>query len=103
MSGGFVRRNVGSPKAIIGCFPELAEDGDVRFGSFPALRHPISSVAAIGCIADTHASATFLVIVDDCSASRPDIGFIRLASHNLSGVVNYETERIGNYVYRGKQ
>jgi len=33
--------------------------------------------------ADTHASATLLVIIHDCSASRPDIGFIRLASHNV--------------------
>ena len=60
-------------------------------------------MTAIGVKAHTHASATFLVIVDDRSASRPDIGFIRLTPHNLSGVVYYETERIGNYVYRGKQ
>ncbi len=76
---------------------------DVRFGSIAAPQHDISLTAAFGCIADTHASATFLVIVDDRSASRPDIGFIRLAPHNLSGVVYYETERIGKYVYRGKQ
>ena len=58
---------------------------------------------SMGGEADTHASATFLVIIDNCSASRPDIGFIPLAPHNLSGVVYYETERMGNYLYRGKQ
>jgi len=69
---------------------------NVRFGSLAALRHPISSMAAFGVKADTQASATFLVVVVDRSASRPDIGFIRLAPHNLSGVVYYETERIGD-------
>jgi hypothetical protein len=54
-------------------------------------------------VPDTHASDTFLVIIHDCSASRPDIGFIRLAPHNLSGVVYHKTERIGNYLYIGKQ
>ena len=74
----------------------------VRYGSLAAPQDSITPTAAFGCIANTHASATFLVIVDR-SASRPDIGFIRLAPHNLSGVVYYETERIGNYLYRGKQ
>ncbi len=60
-------------------------------------------MSAFGGEADAHASATFLVIVDDRSASRPDIGFIRLTPHNLSGVVYYETERIGYYLYKGKQ
>ncbi len=36
-------------------------------------------MAALGGKADTRASsATFLVIINDYSASRPDIGFIRL-------------------------
>ncbi len=67
-----------------------------RFGSLAALQDSTTPMAAFRCIANTHASATFLVIVDDYSASRPDIGFIRLAPHNLSGVVYYETERIGD-------
>jgi hypothetical protein len=67
----------------------------VRYGSLAAPQDSITPTAAFGCIANTHASATFLVIVDR-SASRPDIGFIRLAPHNLSGVVYYETERIGD-------
>jgi len=33
----------------------------------------------------------------------PGFGFIRLAPHNLSGVVYHETERMGNYLYRGNQ
>ncbi len=74
----------------------------VRFGSLAAPQDSITPTAAFGCIANTHASATFLVIVDR-SASRPDIGFVRLAPHNLSGIVYYETERIGNYVYGGNQ
>ncbi len=37
----------------------------------------------LGGEADAHASATFLVIIDDYSASSPDIGFIRLTPHNL--------------------
>ena len=49
--------------------------------------------------ADAHASTTFLDIVDDRFASRPDIGFIRLTPHNLWVVIHYETEHVGNYVY----
>jgi hypothetical protein len=40
-------------------------------------------MAAFGGKAETHASATFLVIINDYSASRLDIGFIRLTPHNL--------------------
>jgi hypothetical protein len=76
---------------------------DVRFGSRAAPQNSTTPTAAIGGKADTHASATFLVIIHDCSASRPDSGFIRLAPHNLSGVVYHETERMGNYLYRGNQ
>ena len=74
---------------------EHARFASVRYGSLAAPQDSITPTAAFGCIANTHASATFLVIVDR-SASRPDIGFIRLAPHNLSGVVYYETERIGD-------
>ena len=56
---------------------------NVRFGSLAAPRNPTSSMAAFGGKADTHDSATFLVIIHDCSASRPNIGLIRLAAHNL--------------------
>ncbi len=60
-------------------------------------------MSAFGGQADIHPSATLLVIIHDCSASRPDIGFIRLAPHNLWGVVYSETERMGNYLYREKR
>jgi len=36
-------------------------------------------MSASGGKADVHASATFLVFSDDCSASGPDIGFNQLA------------------------
>ncbi len=56
-------------------------------GSTPAGQNSTTSTAAIGGEADTHASATFLVIIHDCSAFRPNIGLIRLAPHILLGVV----------------
>ncbi len=63
----------------------------------------LACTSASGGQADIHPSATFLVIIQDCSASKPDIGFIRLTPHNLSGVVYSETERMRNYLYREKR
>ncbi len=51
----------------------------VRFGSLADLWTDINLMAASGSKADVHAIATFLIVIHDCSASRPDIGFIRLA------------------------
>ena len=49
-----------------------------RYAPSAAPRDSTLPMAAIGFIVNTHASATFLVIAD-YSASRPDIGFFRLA------------------------
>jgi len=49
-----------------------------RGKSIAALQPNISLMAAFGVKADAHTSATLLVIAD-YSASRPDIGFTRLA------------------------
>ncbi len=56
----------------------ISVQSNVYFGSLAASCHPIRPMSAVGGKVDVHTSATFLIFAD-CSAFRPDIGFIRLA------------------------